>query len=76
MKCLLFLQQKRSGIEGILEEIVEERQRGEMGRCRAAGWWSMNNSGSCGGQVPDQSRPDLSAPVPRLLSSAILSGRV
>jgi len=43
MKCLLFLQQKRSGMEGILEEIVEERQRGEESRCWAAGWWSMNN---------------------------------
>ena len=33
MKCLLFLQQKRGGVEVILEEIVEERQRGEMCRC-------------------------------------------
>ena len=32
MKCLLFLQQKRSGVQEILEEIVEERQRGEVSR--------------------------------------------
>lgn len=43
MKCLLFLQQKRGGVEGILEEIVEERQRGKVSRCWAARWWSMNN---------------------------------
>jgi len=43
MKCLLFLQQKRGGVEEILEEIVEERQRGKVSRCWAAGWWSMNN---------------------------------
>ena len=34
MKCLLFLQQKRGGVDGILEEIVEERQRGKVSR----GW--------------------------------------
>ena len=33
MKCLLFLQQKRGGVDGILEEIVEERRRGKMSRC-------------------------------------------
>jgi len=29
MKWLLFLQQKRGGVDGILEEIVEERRRGK-----------------------------------------------
>ena len=34
MKCLLFLQQKRSweDVEGMLEEIVGEQQRGELSR--------------------------------------------
>lgn len=35
MKCLLFLQQKRCGVEEVLEEIVEERQWGELSR-----WWA------------------------------------
>ena len=33
MKLLLFRQQKRNGVQGMLEEIVEERQRGKMSRC-------------------------------------------
>lgn len=33
MKRLLSLQQKKSGVEEILEEMVEERQRGKMSRC-------------------------------------------
>ena len=33
MKRLLLLQQKRGGVDEILEEIVEERQRGEGSRC-------------------------------------------
>lgn len=37
MKRLLFLQQKRSGVGEILEEIVEERQRGKMSRCGLRG---------------------------------------
>ena len=66
MKCLLFLQQKRGGVEEILEEIVEERQRGKVSRCWAAGWWSMNNLSGKRGYVPDQSSPGLSVQFPRL----------
>ena len=64
MKCLLFLQQKRGGVDGILEEIVEERERGEVSRC----WQRVVVDGQ---HVPDQSRPDLPAPVPRLRGGSI-----
>ena len=41
MKCLLFLQQKRGGVERMLEEIVEERQRGKMSLLAAGrGRWT------------------------------------
>ena len=74
MKCLLFRQQKRSEVEAILEEIVEERQRGKVSRCWAAGWWSMNNRRVQGGHVPDQSCPGISGLFPRLLGS--VRGRI
>lgn len=40
MKCLLFPQQKRGeeGVEEMLEEIVEERQRGVTSRCAELRW--------------------------------------
>ena len=70
MKCLLFLQQKRGGVDGILEEIVEERRRGKMSRC----WLRVVVDGQPCGHIPDQSRPDLPAPVPRLRSGSIWAG--
>ena len=41
MKCLLFPQQKRGeeGVEGVLEEIVEERRRGGTSRYASCGRW-------------------------------------